>query len=516
MCEDAKTRTFQHEQFAPDRPGSARISISGPAGKLLNSRWFRRRRWRGGDGGVRRIKFLGPMTAGILSNGRERGAFGMAVGEAGQVGKNLVVRAYGSVETLAHIGQAEMHTAAFSRFIRRAAVESGRLETDLIAGKSEFKPNDMTTSRMRRPLSINGALLMFVSSPEYFLEHLGVAYPLIQAPMLGTRIALAASVCEAGGLGSLACAASSVDQAREQVVALRQQTAKPFAVNFFCHAEPAPDARRDAAWLARLMPYYREFDVDPSAPITMSRRAPFNGAMCALIEEVRPPVVSFHFGLPEEKLLARVRAAGCLVLASATTVREARWLEARGVDALIAQGAEAGGHRGMFLSDAVASQIGTFALVPQIADAVGVPVIAAGGIADARGVAAALTLGASAVQVGTAYLKCPEAGIPAPHLAALRTAQDEDTVLTNVFTGRPARGLLNRVVRELGPLCADAPAFPGAAVALQPLRLAAEATRSGEFSPLWSGQAAALSQEISARELTQLLGKAAARFRAAG
>lgn len=351
------------------------------------------------------------------------------------------------------------------------------------------------------------------SSPNHFLKRLGIAYPLIQAPMLGTRASLAASVCEAGGLGSLACAASTADQVREQVGALREQTRLPFALNFFCHAEPAPDFERDAAWCARLRPYYRELGVDPLTPVAMNRRAPFNEAMCALIEEIRPPVVSFHFGLPEEKLLARVRAAGCVVFSSATTVLEARWLETRGVDAVIAQGAEAGGHRGMFLTDAVASQIGTFALLPQVADAVRVPVIAAGGIGDARGVAAALMLGASAVQVGTAYLKCAEAGISAVHLAALGRAQADDTALTNVLTGRFARGILNRVVRELGPICADAPAFPDAAKLLQPLRLVAETTGSGDFSPLWSGQASALSQETSAPALTRTLGEAALRFR---
>ena len=234
----------------------------------------------------------------------------------------------------------------------------------------------------------------------------------------------------------------------------------------------------------------------------MANRAPFDEAMCAVVEDLRPAVVSFHFGLPEAALLRRVREAGCLVVSSATTVREARWLDERGVDAIIAQGADAGGHRGMFLTDAVESQVGTFSLVPQVVDAVRVPVIAAGGIADARGIAAALMLGASAVQIGTAYLLCPEAGISAVHLAALRAARDEDTALTNVFTGRPARGLVNRALAELGPVSADAPAFPSAAVALQPLRQRAEAGGSGDFSPLWSGQAASLARETGAADLT--------------
>ncbi len=228
--------------------------------------------------------------------------------------------------------------------------------------------------------------------------------------------------------------------------------------------------------------------------------------MCDVVVDARPRVVSFHFGLPEEALLRRVKEAGCLVISSATTVAEARWLEERGVDAVIAQGADAGGHRGMFLTDEVASQVGTFALVPQVADAVRVPVIAAGGVADARGVSAAFALGASAVQVGTAFLLCPEAGISAPYRAALKAARDDDTALTNVFTGRVARGLRNRAMIEFGPISADAPAFPVAAVALQPLRTAAEALGSGDFSPLWSGQAASLAREVGAAELTRRLG----------
>lgn len=338
-----------------------------------------------------------------------------------------------------------------------------------------------------------------------FARLVGIAVPIIQAPMVGPKAPLAAAVSSAGGLGSLACAALTPEQIRTEVAAIRAATDAPFNLNFFCHVPPAPDAEREAAWRALLAPYYREFSLDPAAPVSMANRAPFDGAMAEVVSDLRPRVVSFHFGLPAEPLLRRVREAGCLILSSATTVREARWLAERGVDAVIAQGAEAGGHRGMFLTDAAASQVGTIALVPQIADAVDVPVIAAGGIADPRGVAAAFALGADAVQVGTAYLRCPEAGISAPYRAALSAARDEDTALTNVLTGRPARGLLTRAVRELGLLSAAAPAFPGAAVALQPLRTAAEAAGSGDFSPLWSGQAVRLSRERPAAELTRLL-----------
>lgn len=338
-----------------------------------------------------------------------------------------------------------------------------------------------------------------------FLDLVGVEHPIIQAPMIGPKSALAAAVSAAGGLGSLGCSAMTPDQVRAEVAAIRQRTDKPLNLNFFCHTTKPPDDAREDAWITKLTPYYREFGLDPAAPVTMANRAPFNDALCEVVEELRPRVVSFHFGLPDGDLLRRVKGAGCLVLSSATTVREARWLTERGVDAVVAQGAEAGGHRGMFLTEDLASQVGTFALLPQVVDAVPVPVIAAGGIADARGVAAAFVLGAAAVQIGTAYLLCPEAGISALHRAALEGARDDSTALTNVFTGRPARGVLNRAMRELGPISDDAPAFPTAAVALQPLRAAAEAQGSDDFSPLWSGQAAGLARTAGAADLTQQL-----------
>jgi len=227
--------------------------------------------------------------------------------------------------------------------------------------------------------------------------------------------------------------------------------------------------------------------------------------LCEVVLEVRPKVVSFHFGLPAPPLLDRVKREGFVIFSSATTVQEARWLAQRGVDAVIAQGFEAGGHRGMFLTDNVAAQVGTLALVPQIVDAVDVPVIAAGGMSDARGIAAAFALGAAAVQMGTAFLHCPEAKISKPHRAALQSAEADGTALTNLMTGRPARGVFNRVMRELGPINAVAPEFPLAAGALAPLRQKAEAVGSGDFSPLWSGQAAALGRALPAGELTRKL-----------
>jgi nitronate monooxygenase len=344
-------------------------------------------------------------------------------------------------------------------------------------------------------------------SDRRLLDLFGIEHPIIQAPMAGAQgSALSIAVSEAGGLGSLPCAMLTRDQARNEINIIRQRTGKPFNINFFCHQPPAPDAQREARWVERLAGLRRELGVEQTT-LPMGRET-FDEAACALVEEVRPPVVSFHFGLPE-KLLDRVKATGARILSSATTVEEARWLEARGIDAIIAQGAEAGGHRGMFLSEDVASQPGTFALVPQIVDAVRVPVIAAGGIGDARGVVAALALGAAAVQIGTAYLLTPESTISQIYRSHLKAAREDQTVVTNVFTGRPARGLVNRIIREVGPMSPDAPAFPTALNATMPLRMKAEAAGSGEFTSLWSGQAPRFAREMPAGELTRELAASA-------
>jgi nitronate monooxygenase len=340
------------------------------------------------------------------------------------------------------------------------------------------------------------------------IELFGIEHPIVQAPMAGAMDgALAAEVSAAGGLGSLPCAMLNAEKIRDEVAKIRRRTDKPFNLNFFCHAPPTLNNAREAAWRDRLAPYYREFGLDPAEPAPSSARVPFDAAQCALVEELRPRVASFHYGLPAPELLARVKRAGCAVVSSATTVAEARWLEARGVDAIVAQGLEAGGHRGMFLGQDIANQVGTFALVPQIADAVKVPVIATGGISDARGIVAALALGAAGAQIGTAYLFCPEAKISAPYRAALKAARDDSTRFTNVMTGRPARGFVNRVMREIGPMSDIAPEFPLAAGALAPLRAKAEEGGSGDFSPLWSGQAAALAREMPAGELTATLAR---------
>src|ERR1700726_805719 len=334
----------------------------------------------------------------------------------------------------------------------------------------------------------------------------GIEYPIVLAPMAGAMdFELVAAVSAAGGLGSLPCAMLTPAALRDQFAKVRARTDKPVNVNFFCHNPPALNNAREARWRDRLASYYRELGIDPAAPVPSSNRAPFDAALCDVIEELRPQVVSFHFGLPAAELLARVKAAGCRVISSATTAAEAAWLERQGVDAVIAQGYEAGGHRGMFLTDNLAAQVGTFALIPQVVDAVKVPVIAAGGVTDARGIAAALALGAAGVQMGTAYLWCPEAKISAPHRAALRSARDDGTAVNNLMTGRPARGFLNRVMRDIGPISDVAPEFPLAAGALAPLRTKAETQGSGDFSPLWAGQAASLGRALPAGELTRKL-----------
>ncbi len=252
--------------------------------------------------------------------------------------------------------------------------------------------------------------------------HLGTTLPIIQAPMAGVQgSALTIAVSNAGGLGSLACAMLTPDALLKELQAIKAGTDRPYNLNFFCHTQPEQSSEREQAWRATLAPYYAEFGIDPETIPSAAGRAPFTTATADLIEPFKPPVISFHFGLPDPTLLARIKAWGTQVLSSATTVEEAQWLEAAGVDAVIAQGLEAGGHRGMFLSDDITTQTGTFALVRRIVRAVDIPVIAAGGIADAEGVAAAMTLGAAGVQIGTAYLLCPEASTSAVHRAALQS-----------------------------------------------------------------------------------------------
>mgnify|MGYP006286394609 CR=1 FL=1 len=325
---------------------------------------------------------------------------------------------------------------------------------------------------------------------------LGIEHPVLQAPMAGiSSPAMAVAVSEAGGMGAVAAGMLTPEGLRGELEIVKQGTGRPYNVNFFCHQQPAADAAQEAKWRERLSPYYRELGLAPDAGRDAAARTPFDRAMCDVLLAYKPKVVSFHFGLPEEALLRRVKDAGLLVLSSATTAEEARWLEGKGCDAIIAQGNEAGGHRGMFLTDDIARQAGTMALVPQVVDAVKVPVIAA------RGIVAALALGAAGVQIGTAFMLSPEAKTSPMHRTALKQANDNSTTLTNVFTGRPARGIINRYIREVGPMRDVGPWFRRAGGAAQQMRTAAEKNGSGEFSSLWSGQAPTFAREMPSGEL---------------
>ena len=337
-------------------------------------------------------------------------------------------------------------------------------------------------------------------------ELFDIDVPVIQAPMAGSQgSALAIAVSNAGGLGSQPCAMLGPDQIRDELTKITAATAKPYNVNFFVHKEPVPSPAREQAWRKLLAPYLAEHSIDPESIQAGPQRLPFNDAAADVLEAFRPPVVSFHFGLPSTALMNRVKGWGARLLSSATTLDEARYLEAHGVDAIIAQGSEAGGHRGMFLTEDLGTQVGTFALVQQIVRAVKVPVIAAGGIADAAGVAAALKLGAAGVQAGTAYLFCPEATTNPLHRAALKSDAAATTTITNLLTGRPARGIVNRLMREVGPISPLAPEFPLAATAIFALRSKAEPKGLNDFTSMWAGQNASGCQGIPAAALTHQL-----------
>jgi nitronate monooxygenase len=331
---------------------------------------------------------------------------------------------------------------------------------------------------------------------------LGIELPIIQAPMASTATPeLAAEVSNAGALGSLGFATSSIASIGEQVEAFARRSNRALNWNFFCHPEPTDVEARSAAMRRRLAPIFAEHGLDepavPSAPFRT-----FGSSHLALIEAHRPRIVSFHFGLPAPDLLAAVKAAGAVVMCSATCVAEARLLAGQGADVIIAQGAEAGGHRGTFTGLSVTQQAGTMALVPQIVDAVDRPVIAAGGITDGRGIAAALMLGASAVQMGTAFLFCPEAQVSKAHRKALLQARDDSTRLTRLFSGRPARSIVNDLMDRLEDLEDQTAPFPTQTSLIAPLR-----HEDGQWSSLWSGQAAGLGREMRATELVQQLAK---------
>lgn len=353
------------------------------------------------------------------------------------------------------------------------------------------------------------ATIARMTAADMFRSRLGLRWPLVQAPMAGVQgAALAIAASRAGALGSLPSAQFALPALREEAGALAaalRADRLPWALNFFAHRAPAVDAAREARWRAALAPFHAEAGIDVAAVPAGAGRMPFDAAAAEVVEALRPPVVSFHFGLPEPALLGRVKALGCLVMSSATTVDEARWLAARGCDAIIAQGLEAGGHRGHFLDDDLTRQAGTFALLPQVVRAVALPVLAAGGIADAAGVRAAMALGAAGVQVGSAFLLCPQATTTELHRTALRSPRAAHTALTNLITGRPARGIVNRLMRELGPMSDAPPAFPLATAAIAPLRAWAEARGADDFSPLWCGQHAPRFDGVPAGEVVQAL-----------
>ncbi len=333
---------------------------------------------------------------------------------------------------------------------------------------------------------------------------LGVTHPIIQAPMAGSDTpALAAAVANAGGMGSRGCAIMSPEQFGAAYEETRAATNGALNMNFFAHAAPGDDEQKAARARALLAPFFMELDLG-EVPSVTEGFLPFGGAIFEAVLEARPRVVSFHFGLPQARFVSALKEAGTVIMCTATTAAEARDLEARGVDAIIAQGWEAGGHHGFYLTQKSA-QTGTMALVPQIVDAVGVPVIAAGGIADGRGIAAAMALGAAGVQIGTAFLSCAESAISAPHRAALMASDGSDTRPTRAFTGRPARGVVNRYMAAMAAHEDDLPDFPLMNAVTGPLRKAGAAAGSPDFISLFSGQAVGLNREATATELVERL-----------
>ncbi|WP_274571965.1 nitronate monooxygenase [Neisseria leonii] len=332
-------------------------------------------------------------------------------------------------------------------------------------------------------------------------------YGLIQAPMAGVQdSALAVAACRAGAVGSLPAAMLDAETLAAELARIQAAvgTAK-YNVNFFAHRTPQISAAQRDAWHQQLQPYFEAFGLCMADIPADGGRRPFDGAALDVVRRFRVPVVSFHFGLPEPHLLAALKACGVEIWSSATTVEEAVWLEKNGADAVIAQGLEAGGHRGMFLSPDVTRQMGLFSLLPNIVRAVSCPVIAAGGIATPEAVSAAKALGAAAVQAGTAFLLADEAKTSAAHRAALQSAQAHDTVLTNLFSGGLARGIRNRFMDEAGPVSPYALPFPAAGAAAGMLKAAAERAGSSAFSSFWAGQSAALATSGSTAEIVRYL-----------
>ena len=338
-----------------------------------------------------------------------------------------------------------------------------------------------------------------------FTRSLGIDVAIIQAPMVGAGTpALSAAVSNAGGLGSLGLGADSLEDALRRISEHAKASNRPLNANFFCHQEPTEIANRSASMRSRLQPLYDELGLGP-VPEARPPYPTFGPQHVEIVEATSPKVVSFHFGLPEPNLLDAVRRTGAVILASATTVNEARSLEERGVDAIIGQGLEAGGHRGTFQGSDTSAQPGLFALLPQIVSAVDVPVVAAGGIVDGRTIAAALALGASAVQIGTAFLRCPESSIHPAHRKALEQARDDGTRLTQLFSGKPARGFANRFMTEYRAAEDETAPYPAQISLTAPLKKGIDESRIGDVMSMWSGQSASLTREMPAAKLVALL-----------
>lgn len=333
---------------------------------------------------------------------------------------------------------------------------------------------------------------------------LGIRHPIIQAPMVGVSTpALAAAVSNAGGLGSLGIGASTPAQARELIEQTRELTARPFNINLFCHRPASADAQREAQWLERLRPLFAEFGAQPPQQLREAYQSFLaDPAMLDLLLEQRPAVVSFHFGLPPQDWVDALKGVGIRLLACVTSSAEARLAEAVGVDALVAQGVEAGGHRGVFEPAAGDVAIGTLALVRVLARQCRLPIIAAGGIMDGAGIKAAMTLGAAGVQMGTAFVLCPESSANAAYREALQSERAHETVITANISGRPARGLVNRLYGEAGALLPD---YPIAYDAAKALHAVASAQGCHDFAAQWAGQGAPLARELPAAELLALL-----------
>ena len=335
---------------------------------------------------------------------------------------------------------------------------------------------------------------------------LGIEHPIIQAPMGGASTpALAIAVSNAGGLGGLGCSFMSPDELRTVANELRSGTNRPFNLNFFAHPAPKENPDVTAQTRARVAPFYKELGLANVPERGKAPYDPFNEAKLSVLLDIRPKVTSFHFGLPPLDMVRALQDVGSVIICSATTVAEARMLSDAGVDAIIAQGWEAGGHRGTFDISFEDFGVGAMALVPQIVDAVDVPVIAAGGIADGRGIAAAFALGASGVQMGTAFLSCPEANVSDAHRNELRQARDDDTRLTRAFSGRPARAKNNRYIEAMAEHRMSLPDFPTMYSFSEPLTQASANTGNSDFQFVLYGQAAALNRELPAAELVALL-----------